>query len=107
MAHGGLERGLADGRFGAGVDQQREFARVLHPAGHEAPAHEHRPALRQVATRLLPFPGDDDKDRLRRRDVVARRRIFHIHDAEEFPQEVRFRQQCKSSTHGAVIALCL
>ena len=86
---------------GAGLIENR----VAPPAGIER--FGRRDLLRQVAAGRLLLPGDDDQDGLRRGDIVARRRILHVHDIEELAQEIGLGQQCEASTHGVVIALCL
>src|SRR4029079_1474218 len=70
MAHGAAKGRLVRCRLGPGVDQRRELAGVLDPRRDEAPAHQSQLAR---AFRI----ETSDENRLRRRDVVSRRKLVH------------------------------
>ena len=100
VAHGGLERGLLQNAFRAGVDEQRELLRVLDPGRDQAPAHQYRLAVRQVGARRTRRAGERHQHRLRRRDAVAGRKLLQFRKAEKGGGLVRRGGQGKASAHG-------
>ena len=62
---------------------RRQIVRILRPGRDQAPARQHRAAVGQVRAGLAPVAGDDQQDRLRRRDVVARRKILDARRARK------------------------
>ena len=80
---GGAEGRLLGRALAADVDDQREVLGILDPAGDEAPAHQDELA------RALFEP--DHRHRLRRRDVVARRKVRLLAIGEGLAH--RFRRQ--------------
>lgn len=69
-------------RFRTGIDEQRKVLRILHPARHETPAHQHGPAVGQVAAALLLLAFHDDQNGLGRRDVETGGKILKADQIE-------------------------
>ncbi len=84
---------LVGHRFGTGIDQQREVARVLDPTRHEAPAEQLGGAP--------PLALEHGDDRLGGRDVVTRRIVHHV---VQHPEQLRHRfggqQECVAAAHS-------
>ncbi len=91
MADRAAKRRLLGDGLDTGVDHQRQIGRVLGPIGDKAPAHKKKssPSLN----------GGDDGERLRRRDIVARRKVRMISIAKEAAHLIRRRSQRQSATH--------
>src|SRR4029079_1880986 len=89
--HGSTEGRLVCQRFAPGIDQQREILRILDPGWEQSPSHQ----------RKLPLAVDQpyDRDRLRRRDVVARREIGLLGGPEQGWDRFRRRRHGIAAAH--------
>ncbi|MNL61288.1 hypothetical protein D3C87_1851950 [compost metagenome] len=80
--------------FGPCIDQKRKLARVLDPAGHEAPAGKMRLAA------ALGFP--DGEDRLGGRDIVARHDLDAVEQLEQLHHHFGRQGRGVATTHWRV-----
>src|SRR5690606_6429481 len=87
----GAQRRVVEDAFEARIDQEREFLRVLHPGGNEAPAGEGEMPLALIET----HQGDG----LGGGDIVARREIRPFLVAKEPPQGLGRRGDYEASAH--------
>src|SRR5690606_22655936 len=95
MAESAPERRLLDNCFSTGIDENG-LRHLLCPGRHKPPAHQQKMAR----ALLFAIQGTgDDRHRLRRRDIVAGRKIRRFDEAEKRAHRLWRQGNCVSSTH--------